>query len=39
VIAWALASVGFSFCLSNLANHSVIYGSLGTVIALLVFYL
>jgi membrane protein len=39
VIAWALASVGFSFYLSNLANHSVIYGGLGTAIALLVFYL
>jgi len=37
VIAWALASVGFSFYLSNFANYGVIYGSLGTAIALLVY--
>jgi membrane protein len=39
VIAWALTSVGFTFYLSNVANHGVIYGSLDTAIALLVFYL
>ena len=37
VIVWALASVGFSFYLSNFANYGVIYGSLGTAIALLVY--
>jgi len=37
VIAWALASVGFSFYLSNFANYGAIYGSLGTAIALLVY--
>ena len=37
MIAWALASVGFSFYLSNFANYGVIYGSLGTAIALLVY--
>ena len=37
VIAWVLASVGFSFYLSNFANYGVIYGSLGTAIALLVY--
>jgi membrane protein len=37
VIAWALASVGFSFYLSNFANYGVIYGSLGTAIALLIY--
>jgi hypothetical protein len=35
VIAWALASVGFSFYLSNFANFGVILGSLGTAVALL----
>jgi membrane protein len=35
MLLWALASVGFSFYLSNFANYSVIYGSLGTPIALL----
>jgi membrane protein len=37
VIVWALASVGFSFYISNFANYGVIYGSLGTAIALLVY--
>jgi membrane protein len=37
VIAWALASVGFSFYLSNFANYGAIYGSLGTAIALLIY--
>jgi membrane protein len=37
VILWAAASVGFSFYLSNFANYSVIYGSLGTAIALLTY--
>lgn len=38
VIVWIAASLGFSYYLSNLANYSATYGSLGTVIALL-FYL
>jgi membrane protein len=37
VIVWALASVGFSFYVSNVANYGVIYGSLGTAIALLIY--
>jgi membrane protein len=37
VIAWALASLAFSFYLSNFANYGVIYGGLGTAIALLVY--
>lgn len=37
VSLWAAASVGFSFYLSNFANYSVIYGSLGTAIALLTY--
>jgi membrane protein len=37
VIVWALASMGFSFYVSNVANYGVIYGSLGTAIALLVY--
>ena len=37
MIAWALASLGCSFYLYNLADYGVIYGSLGTAIALLVY--
>jgi membrane protein len=37
VSLWATASVGFSLYLSNFANYSVIYGSLGTAIALLTY--
>jgi membrane protein len=37
VILWAAASVGFSFYLSNFANYGVIYGSLGSAIALLTY--
>ncbi|MDQ4042807.1 MAG: YihY/virulence factor BrkB family protein [Actinomycetota bacterium] len=37
VIAWALASLAFSFYLSNFANYGVIYGGLGTAIALLIY--
>ncbi len=34
--AWMLLSVGFSFYVENFANYSVIYGTLGAVIVLLV---
>ena len=37
VVAWALASLAFSFYLSNFANYGVFYGGLGTAIALLVY--
>ena len=37
VIFWAAATLGFSFYLSNFADYGVIYGSLGTAIALLVY--
>jgi membrane protein len=37
VILWALASLGFSFYLSNFANYGVVYGSLGAAVALLVY--
>jgi membrane protein len=38
VLVWVLASLGFSFYLSNFANYSVIYGSLGVAFALLVYF-
>ena len=34
--AWMLLSVGFSFYVENFANYSVIYGTLGAVIVLLI---
>ena len=37
VIAWPVASVGFSFYLSNFAGRGLTYGSLGTAVGLLVF--
>src|SRR5215213_8909686 len=37
VIAWPIASVGFSFYLSNFAGRGLTYGSLGTAVGLLVF--
>jgi membrane protein len=37
VIAWAIASVGFSFYLANFADRGLTYGSLGTAIGLLVY--
>jgi membrane protein len=37
VIAWAIASLGFSFYLSNFADRGLTYGSLGTAVGLLVY--
>lgn len=37
VVAWVLASLGFGYYLSNLANYGATYGSLGGVIALLLY--
>jgi membrane protein len=38
VIAWIIASLGFSFYLANFANDSVVYGSLGAAVALLLYF-
>lgn len=35
LFSWMLVSIGFSFYVENFANYSVIYGTLGAVIALL----
>jgi membrane protein len=37
VMAWAIASVGFSLYLANFADRGLTYGSLGTAIGLLVY--
>jgi membrane protein len=37
VIAWTIASVGFSFYLDNFADYGATYGSLGAAIGLLVY--
>ena len=37
VIAWPIASLGFSLYLSNFANRGLTYGSLGTAVGLLVY--
>ena len=36
LIAWLLVSIGFSAYVENFANYSVVYGTLGTVIVLLI---
>ena len=38
LVLWALASVGFSFYLSNFGNYNEVYGSIGAVIALLMWF-
>ena len=35
MIAWMIVSVGFSFYVENFANFSVVYGTLGAVVVLL----
>ncbi|NBJ70141.1 MULTISPECIES: YihY/virulence factor BrkB family protein [Clostridia] len=37
-IAWQLVSLGFSYYVSNIGNYSATYGSLGTVIALMIWF-
>jgi membrane protein len=37
VMVWVLASLGFSFYLANFADYSVVYGSLGAAVALLLY--
>ena len=37
VLAWAIASVGFSVYLANFAGFGVTYGSLGAAVGLLVY--
>ena len=36
LVAWMLLSMGFSFYVENFANYSVIYGTLGAVVVLLI---
>ena len=38
VIVWVITSLAFSYYVSNFANYSVIYGSLGAAIALLLYF-
>jgi membrane protein len=38
VIVWVLSSLGFNYYLSNFADYSVMYGSIGTIIALLLYF-
>ncbi|MDX6380843.1 MAG: rane protein [Rubrobacteraceae bacterium] len=38
VIVWVIASLGFAYYVSNFANYSVVYGSLGAAIALLLYF-
>lgn len=37
VLAWAIASIGFSVYLANFANYGVTYGSLGAAVGLLLY--
>ena len=38
VIVWVVASLAFSYYVSNFANYSVVYGSLGVAIGLLLYF-
>lgn len=38
VVVWIAASTGFNFYLQNFANYSAMYGSIGTIIALLLYF-
>lgn len=38
VLAWAVASVGFSIYLANFADYGVTYGSLGAAVGMLVYF-
>lgn len=38
VIVWILSSLGFNFYMSTFADYSVMYGSIGTIIALLLYF-
>jgi membrane protein len=38
VIVWVLSSLGFNYYMSNFADYSVMYGSIGTIIALLLYF-
>lgn len=38
VVVWVLASLGFSYYVSNFADYSVVYGSLGAAIVLLLYF-
>jgi membrane protein len=37
VVSWALLSIGFSYYVANFGNYNQVYGSIGAVIAMLVF--
>jgi membrane protein len=38
VIVWVVASLAFAYYVSNFANYSVVYGSLGAAVALLLYF-
>jgi membrane protein len=38
VIVWVVASLGFSYYVSNFADYSVVYGSLGAAVVLLLYF-
>jgi membrane protein len=39
VVTWVLASLAFSWYLTNFANYSAVYGSIGTIIAVMFYFL